>query len=865
MLFAALAEGKPLLQAVQRPVEDAGELRFQLLGQQHVLFVRRDALGERDEPDAPPDAHVGAMDAGQMVGCHDQFELGPELKFLAVLETGRDGVAAGHLLDQTFVQHGTLISLLDGDKAGPFQAGHVAAGGTGGAAAGAGDGLGLGVHAVIAEQLGQRLQECGFAVGAVAVEKEHALLPGGAGQAVAGHHLQVFGQSSVPAGDGIQKRPPCGRCGVRVIDDLRQTGDILFPVMGQQLAAGQIQDAVLHVQQAPVPVELLRQHGDAGQVLGLLEKGLLAPAGAAFLDVSALGGGVVGITDAKAGLVHLIQHLVCKALDGGQVVPLPAGAVPHQPALVGGVVAQAVGVPVTEAAGVAGVVHGVALDAGGRRAGRGLLPADTGVFGIEGPQGFVLIRKGRAAVCCLRGRGVHLLTVGHGTVQGSVAVGLGTPALVPLGAHEAGSTEHPVHAGLVGGEPEGQQVAEAQVSLAVAGVVGLPAAGIQGRKALPVFGAAGGVQDLLVGAVHGLPHHSRGGRAGGFGLGQILRMDGGAGLGALGNGLCFQHVAGHGEIPAAVVHFQPDAALAAGAGGFCAGEQDMHAGAAGAGLGVAVHPGNDLHRHIGEGPGGRIPAVVNVDAAQPISQKHPDTAQAIAGDRGLCRCQRAPGGGLVGHGVLAGGGVDGSFGSIETDPAARLFQGLRELFEHEHLRLKGHVAVIVGGGKAVRVGCRSGCAQHLVDVAHAQIFVYIGAGVLGVLFVGLHIDGAAAARELRQDLLQFAQAFEGQLDGLQKALEIRQAVLVQAVAGKGVAALVLALGHNKRHAQGQTAARAGHDLGLLDHGVVTAHRHAAGAGAGTGRGKFVIQCGKGACIVQFTHSSYSFSVMFIFL
>ena len=94
--------------------------------------------------------------------------------------------------------------------------------------------------------------------------------------------------------------------------------------MGQQLAAGQIQDAVLHVQQAPVPVELLRQHGDAGQVLGLLEKGLLAPAGAAFLDVSALGGGVVGITDAKAGLVHLIQHLVCKALDGGQVVPLPA-------------------------------------------------------------------------------------------------------------------------------------------------------------------------------------------------------------------------------------------------------------------------------------------------------------------------------------------------------------------------------------------------------------------------------------------------------------------------------------------------------------------------------------------------------------
>ena len=70
---AALTVGQPFLQAVQRPVEDAGQLSFQLLGQQDVLLFFRDALGEGHQPDAPPDAYIGAVDLGQVVGGFHQL------------------------------------------------------------------------------------------------------------------------------------------------------------------------------------------------------------------------------------------------------------------------------------------------------------------------------------------------------------------------------------------------------------------------------------------------------------------------------------------------------------------------------------------------------------------------------------------------------------------------------------------------------------------------------------------------------------------------------------------------------------------------------------------------------------------------
>ena len=87
--------------------------------------------------------------------------------------------------------------------------------------------------------------------------------------------------------------------------------------MGHKLPAGKVQDAVAQVQQAFVFVELLRQHGDAGQVLGFFQEGFLAAAGTALLHMAAQCPGGVDIPDAEAGLVHLVQHLICKALDGG--------------------------------------------------------------------------------------------------------------------------------------------------------------------------------------------------------------------------------------------------------------------------------------------------------------------------------------------------------------------------------------------------------------------------------------------------------------------------------------------------------------------------------------------------------------------
>lgn len=88
MPFSALTVAQPPAQTVQRPVEDAGQLGFQLLGQQHILLFLGDALGEGHQPDAPPDARVGTVEARQVVRGFQQLELGAELELLAVLEQG---------------------------------------------------------------------------------------------------------------------------------------------------------------------------------------------------------------------------------------------------------------------------------------------------------------------------------------------------------------------------------------------------------------------------------------------------------------------------------------------------------------------------------------------------------------------------------------------------------------------------------------------------------------------------------------------------------------------------------------------------------------------------------------------------------
>lgn len=75
-------------------------------------------------------------------------------------------------------------------------------------------------------------------------------------------------------------------------------------------------------------------------------------------------------------------------------------------------------------------------------------------------------------------------------------------------------------------------------------------------------------------------------------------MHGGALGGAFFDGKIVQRFAGDGEVPPAIVHFQPDAAFAAGTGRLLAGEQQVHTGAAGAFLGVGLHPVDDLPGHV---------------------------------------------------------------------------------------------------------------------------------------------------------------------------------------------------------------------------------------------------------------------------
>ena len=99
------------------------------------------------------------------------------------------------------------------------------------------------------------------------------------------------------------------------------------------------------------------------------------------------------------------------------------------------------------------------------------------------------------------------------------------------------------------------------------------------------------------------------------------------------------------------------------------------------------------------------------------------------------------------------------------------------------------------------------------------------------------------AGEQGKRFFQFAQAGQRQLDHLQKTFEERQTVLIQAVAGKGITALVLSLGNDKGYAQGDAVIAAGDDFGLFQNGIVAADRQVPAAGLGAGRGKIIIKGG----------------------
>ena len=166
-------------------------------------------------------------------------------------------------------------------------------------------------------------------------------------------------------------------------------------------------------------------------------------------------------------------------------------------------------------------------------------------------------------------------------IKRPTSVGLGPAPFIPFGTHQAGGTENTVHALHIGTKPERQQIAETEVCFAVAVVVTLPAACIQGGKAFAVAGGTGGTQQLFIGAVHLLPYGCGSRNLRCFRFRQIFCVYGGTFGAAFLDGKAVQGIAGNGEIPSAVVHFQSDAALAAGSGWLFSCKQQVYAGAAG--------------------------------------------------------------------------------------------------------------------------------------------------------------------------------------------------------------------------------------------------------------------------------------------
>lgn len=190
-----------------------------------------------------------------------------------------------------------------------------------------------------------------------------------------------------------------------------------------------------------------------------------------------------------------------------------------------------------------------------------------------------MIGKGYGVLCGCGG--VYLLAVADGALKRPTSVGLGPAPFIPFGTHQAGGTENTVHALHIGTKPERQQIAETEVCFAVAVVVTLPAACIQGGKAFAVAGGTGGTQQLFIGAVHLLPYGCGSRNLRCFRFRQIFCVYGGTFGAAFLDGKAVQGIAGNGEIPSAVVHFQSDAALAAGSGWLFSCKQQVYAGAAG--------------------------------------------------------------------------------------------------------------------------------------------------------------------------------------------------------------------------------------------------------------------------------------------
>ena len=265
--------------------------------------------------------------------------------------------------------------------------------------------------------------------------------------------------------------------------------------------------------------------------------------------------------------------------------------------------------------------------------------------------------------------GVDVAAARQHLVEGALAVGAVAPALVPLGAHQAGAAEQAVHPRPVAPGPEAQAGAQGQVGGAVVAAVVAGVAPPQALERGPVRGAAGPVEERVVAETRwrrlGLGGAGRVRTAGRAVAGQDGVQPGqGRGAGENRGGRARQVPAGDGEEPPPVVQLDGAARSAGGAGHRPLAPpgrqrplgQDVHARAGGRRLRVAVQRLDD-----GPGPGSElerdgVEAAVQVGAADGVvvldrgrgAEHVPDAVGPGRPGVGDGLRQGAPGGGVVG-------------------------------------------------------------------------------------------------------------------------------------------------------------------------------------------------------------------------
>lgn len=279
---------------------------------------------------AAPDAFVSAAHDRAVVGGQEELEAGAELEELAVEKAGGERVTRNDLLDQHLGEPATLFDLDRADEASAGETGDIV--GDAVAALAGQEGGRVGLAAVVAGDGANDLQEGRFAVGTGAVEQEHGLLAGVAGERIADRALQIAGQAAVAGHDPVEEGLPGRALGLRVVVDVDQAGEQIRVAVRAQRAAAQVEGAVAAVEQPVESVEALGAGGDAGLAHGQGDHRFEATAtlagagpGQDLRHGLVVGGGLGLGGDGQGGGLGAAHHRA-------GAVEIPAPAVPDHPA-----------------------------------------------------------------------------------------------------------------------------------------------------------------------------------------------------------------------------------------------------------------------------------------------------------------------------------------------------------------------------------------------------------------------------------------------------------------------------------------------------------------------------------------------------